>query len=140
MRNIIAFIAGGIFGLGLWISGMTNTGKVQGWLDIFGAWDPTLAFVLGGAILPMLITWRIAAKREKAMFGGDMVKPQAPVIDRSLIIGSAFFGSGWAIVGLCPGPSMAVLGYGGLPAIIFFAAMAGGMILARFVKIPGVNT
>lgn len=129
MRILVALIAGSIFGLGLLLSGMTNTAKVQGWLDFFGAWDPTLAFVLGGAIIPMLITWRIAAVRRTAVLGNPIPSPSDPIIDSKLIGGSALFGFGWALVGLCPGPAMAVMGFGGTGAWIFFAAMAGGMML-----------
>ncbi len=127
MRLVISMAAGLLFGLGLTVSGMTDTAKVQGWLDLFGNWDPTLAFVLGGAILPMLLAWRIADRRETAVLGTPIPARSEPVIDRKLLAGSALFGFGWALVGLCPGPAMAVLGYGGTGAIIFFAAMATGM-------------
>lgn len=137
MRLLVALIAGSIFGLGLLISGMTDTAKVQGWLDLFGNWDPTLAFVLGGAILPMLITWRIAAAREKSVLGDPMPAPSDPVIDSNLIGGSALFGFGWALVGLCPGPAMAVLGFGGPLVWIFFAAMIGGMMAYGGIKMIG---
>jgi len=133
MRLLVALIAGALFGAGLTISGMTNTAKVQGWLDLFGAWDPTLAFVLGGAILPMLIAWRIAAARRTAVLGTVLPTPPEPVIDRNLIVGSAFFGVGWALVGLCPGPAIAVLGYGGGNAMLFFIAMLIGMAAYRWV-------
>lgn len=130
MRFLIALLAGSLFGLGLFVSGMTDTGKVQGWLDLFGNWDPTLAFVLGGAIIPMLIAWRVAARRERAVLGTAVPAPSEPVIDARLISGSALFGFGWALVGLCPGPALAVLGFGGSSAWIFLAAMIGGMIAA----------
>lgn len=129
MRLIVALLAGGLFGGGLLVSGMTDTAKVQGWLDIFGAWDPTLAFVLGGAILPMVIAWQIAARRDRAVLGTPIPAPSEPVIDARLFGGSALFGVGWALVGLCPGPAMAVLGFGGSPAWVFFPAMVGGMML-----------
>ncbi|MGV6840244.1 MAG: DUF6691 family protein [Planktomarina sp.] len=128
MRTIVALIAGAIFGAGLFIGGMTDTNKVQGWLDLFGTWDPTLAFVLGGAIMPMLITWRIAAKKEKAVLGSPMPNPTSTVLDKNLLGGSALFGFGWALVGLCPGPAMAVMGFGGSSAWIFMAALIGGMM------------
>lgn len=128
MRILIALIAGGLFGAGLLVSGMTDTAKVQGWLDFFGDWDPTLAFVLGGAILPMLLAWKIAARRDRAVLGGPIPTPSDPVIDRRLLGGSALFGFGWALVGLCPGPAMAVLGFGGTSAMVFAAAMVGGMM------------
>lgn len=127
MRLVISFAAGLLFGLGLTVSGMTDTAKVQGWLDLFGNWDPTLAFVLGGAILPMLLAWRIAERREIAVLGTPIPTPSEPVIDRKLLAGSVLFGFGWALVGLCPGPAMAVLGYGGAGAALFFTAMAVGM-------------
>ena len=134
MRLFIALISGGLFGAGLWVSGMTDTNKVRGWLDFFGDWDPTLAFVMGGAILPMLITWRIATKREKAVLGTPIPAPVEPVIDRKLLGGSALFGFGWALAGLCPGPAIAVLGYGGVSAWIFFAAMATGMFAWGWIR------
>ncbi|MEM8979997.1 MAG: DUF6691 family protein [Pseudomonadota bacterium] len=129
MRLVVSLLTGSLFGLGLTVSGMTNTAKVQGWLDLFGQWDPTLAFVLGGAILPMLLAWRIAAKRERAMLGDPIPAPSEPVIDMRLLGGSALFGIGWALVGLCPGPAVAVLASGGLAPWIFFAAMLTGMAL-----------
>jgi uncharacterized membrane protein YedE/YeeE len=131
MRAVISFLTGGLFGAGLLVSGMTDTAKVQGWLDYFGAWDPTLAFVLGGAILPMLIAWRVAAKRSSAVLGNAFPMPSPPILDRNLIGGAALFGFGWAVVGLCPGPAMAVLAWGGTEAIVFFVAMIAGMTLAR---------
>lgn len=133
MRAIFAALSGAVFGLGLTVSGMTDTAKVQGWLDLFGAWDPTLAFVLGGAILPMVVAWRVAARRNRAVLGSALPLPSEPVIDRRLLVGSMLFGIGWAMVGLCPGPAIAVLGYGGRDAVLFFGAMALGMIGYRFV-------
>ncbi|MEO1491571.1 MAG: DUF6691 family protein [Pseudomonadota bacterium] len=131
MRLVAACAAGGLFGLGLLVSGMTDTGKVQGWLDFFGAWDPTLAFVLGGAILPMLVAWQIAARRERAILGEPMPARPDPVIDRPLIVGAVLFGFGWAAVGLCPGPALASLGFGGIEGLVFLAAMIVGMGLHR---------
>ena len=136
MRTMIAFVTGGLFGLGLVISGMTNTTKVQGWLDVFGTWDPTLAFVLGGAILPMLIAWRVADRRETAILGTPIPAPSEPLIDRRLVTGSVMFGAGWALVGFCPGPAMASLGFGGLSGVIFMAAMLIGMSAARIAPLP----
>lgn len=129
MRALFAFLAGGLFGAGLMISGMTDTVKVQGWLDIFGDWDPTLAFVLGGAVVPMFFAWRIAEGRRPAL--GGVFPPKAPVrIDRSLVLGSSIFGAGWALAGLCPGPAIASLGFGGTGGLIFLAAMLAGMLAA----------
>ncbi len=128
MRGLMAFLAGGLFGAGLLVSGMTDTEKVQGWLDFFGAWDPTLAFVMGGAILPMLAAWRVAARRQRAVLGTPIPVPADPVIGRRLIAGSALFGFGWGLVGLCPGPALASLSYGGVEGLVFLAAMVAGMI------------
>ena len=131
MRRLgFALLSGGLFGAGLRISGMTDTLKVQGWLDVFGAWDSTLAFVLGGAILPMAVAWRVAARMQRSYLG--LALPPAPTreIDRNLIAGSLLFGMGWALAGLCPGPALASLGFGGLGGLVFLLAMLGGMVVA----------
>lgn len=127
MRLLIAFLSGGLFGAGLLVSGMTDTRKVQGWLDIIGNWDPTLAFVLGGAIIPMFIAWRIAERRDAALLGSPLPAPSDPIVDRNLIIGSGLFGAGWGLSGLCPGPAMASLSFGGLKSLIFFVSMLAAM-------------
>lgn len=134
MHKIIAFLAGGLFGAGLLISGMTDTRKVQGWLDVFGDWDPTLAFVLGGAILPMAIAWRVAAARKTSAIGTAFPAPSDPRIDPKLAIGSVLFGAGWGLSGLCPGPAMASATFGGLSGLIFLIAMAAGMKAAPPVR------
>lgn len=126
MRNLMAFVAGGLFGVGLLISGMTDTTKVQGWLDVFGAWDPTLAFVLGGAILPMALAWRLTAGRTPAL-GGAFPERAKPKLGSDLILGSVLFGAGWGLAGFCPGPAVASLSFGGSSGLIFFAAMVAGM-------------
>ncbi len=131
MRHLgFALLSGGLFGVGLRISGMTDTLKVQGWLDVFGAWDPTLAFVLGGAILPMAVAWRVAARRKRSYLG--LALPAAPTrdLDRNLIIGSILFGMGWALAGLCPGPALASISFGGAGGLVFLLAMLGGMVAA----------
>jgi len=126
MRGVVAFLVGGFFGLGLVISGMTDTTKVQGWLDVFGNWDPTLAFVMGGAIVPMAIAWRILAHRTPLLATATPELPD-PALDRGLVTGSVLFGVGWGLVGLCPGPAMASLSYGGWGGALFLAAMITGM-------------
>lgn len=128
MRALVSAASGGLFGLGLLVSGMTDTAKVQGWLDVAGNWDPTLAFVLGGAILPMLLAWRIAARRGRAVLGDPIPERPAQVIDARLLGGSALFGSGWALAGFCPGPALASLGWSGIGGTVFVLAMAVGMI------------
>ncbi|MCP4818823.1 MAG: hypothetical protein GY883_06530 [Shimia sp.] len=125
-RLFLAFLAGGLFGSGLFISGMTDTTKVQGWLDVFGNWDPTLAFVMGGAIVPMAIAWLFTQGR-KPLVGGDFPTPPEPKLGRNLVVGSVMFGAGWGLAGLCPGPAVASLSYGGWPHWVFFAAMLAGM-------------
>jgi uncharacterized protein (TIGR01244 family) len=129
MRLVFAAIAGGLFGLGLLVSGMTDTVRVQGFLDVSGLWDPTLAFVMGGAIVPMVIAWRVAARHPRAWLGNTIPRPASRPVDIRLITGSALFGAGWAIAGLCPGPALASLSFGGNGGVIFLLAMVAGMML-----------
>jgi len=129
-RLLIAFIAGGFFGAGLLISGMTDTAKVQGWLDVFGNWDPTLAFVMGGAVIPMAIAWLVRRSRTMSLTGLALPPPPSREIDGKLIGGSILFGMGWGLAGLCPGPSIAALSYGGPGLYAFVAAMLAGMLIA----------
>lgn len=133
MRNIFAFIAGALFGAGLFISGMTDTSKVQGWLDVFGDWDPTLAFVMGGAIIPMFVAWRITVGR-RPVLGGEFPEQPEQKVSSNLAIGSVMFGAGWGLAGLCPGPAIASLSYGGIGHWVFLAAMIAGMGLAVPIK------
>ncbi len=133
MRSIAAFIVGGLFGTGLLLSGMTNTVVVRGWLDVFGDWDPTLAFVMGGAIVPMAIAWRLVPGRAPVL-GGAFPAPPEPRLGRNLVLGSVLFGMGWGLSGLCPGPAVASIGFGGLGGILFLAAMIVGMLVAPAVR------
>ncbi|WP_193142031.1 MULTISPECIES: DUF6691 family protein [unclassified Meridianimarinicoccus] len=133
MRNLFAALAGSLFGTGLLVSGMTDTRKVQGWLDIFGQWDPTLAFVMGGAILPMAVAW-IYARGRNPLMGGQFPAPPEQKLGRNLILGSILFGMGWGLVGLCPGPAMASLSFGGPGVWIFVLAMVAGMWAAPHVR------
>ncbi len=132
-RILLALLAGGLFGAGLFISGMTDTTKVQGWLDVFGNWDPTLAFVMGGAIIPMAVAWLLTNGR-KPVAGGEFPTPPEPKLGRNLVLGSVLFGVGWGLAGLCPGPAVASLSYGGWPHWVFFAAMLAGMALAPLAR------
>ncbi len=134
-RILIAAASGGLFGAGLLVSGMTNTVKVQGWLDIFGAWDPTLAFVLGGAILPMLVAWHLTTRRQAAITGASFPARPDPKLGHNLIIGSVLFGAGWGLVGLCPGPAIASLSWGGTGGITFLLAMIAGMLAANPIRL-----
>jgi uncharacterized protein len=132
-RMIVSGLSGSLFGIGLLISGMTDTTKVIGWLDLFGAWDPTLAFVMGGAMIPMAIAWRFTLQGEP-LTGGGFPPPNRSGIERHLVIGSVLFGAGWGLVGLCPGPALASLAWGGWPGAIFLAAMLAGMWAAPMIR------
>ena len=134
MRNLFALLAGSFFGAGLMISGMTDTAKVQGWLDVFGDWDPTLAFVMGGAILPMALAWAVTRRRAAPVLGGAFPPPPEPRLGRNLVVGSVLFGMGWGLAGLCPGPAIASLSYGGPGLLVFVAAMLTGMFFAPSVR------
>lgn len=131
MRMLVSLFCGGLFGAGLVISGMTDSARVQGFLDILGAWDPTLIFVMGGAIIPMFFAWRIAAKRQIAVLGGSLPEAPSTQIDKRLAIGGALFGMGWALSGFCPGPAFASLSFGGTGGFVFMASMLISMALAR---------
>ncbi len=133
-RLLFGFLAGGIFGAGLLISGMTDTLKVQGWLDVFGDWDPTLAFVMGGAILPMAVAWRVAARRQTSYLGFALPEPPKREVGPNIIIGSVLFGMGWALAGLCPGPSVASLSFGGWGGVVFLIALGLGMFIAPAIR------
>ena len=133
-RLLVGLLCGALFGAGLVVSGMTDTLKVQGWLDVFGDWDATLAFVLGGAIVPMAVAWRVAARRTVSVLGfGLPEKPKAEVVPK-LVIGSVLFGMGWALAGLCPGPALASLSFGGWGGVVFLLAMTAGMLAAPVVS------
>ncbi|MGR3724058.1 hypothetical protein LGT41_0008015 [Abyssibius alkaniclasticus] len=129
MRNLTSLASGLLFGLGLILSDMVNPDRVRAFLDIFGAWDPTLAFVMGGAIVVSAAGWIIARRRSAALFGGAMPPPPSPTIDRELIGGSALFGIGWGMIGLCPGPVVAALAFAPWQVPLFMLAMLLGMWL-----------
>ena len=129
MSRISEFVVGLIFGWGLLISGMTDPGKVLGFLDITGAWDPSLAFVMGGAILVGLVAFAVAKKRTVSFLGAAMHLPTSRDIDRRLILGSLTFGAGWGIAGFCPGPALVTAATAEPKAVLFVAAMVGGMLL-----------
>jgi uncharacterized membrane protein YedE/YeeE len=129
MNAVWTFLAGLLFGLGLIVSGMTDPSKIIGFLDITGAWDPSLAFVMGGAVLVGLVAFRFARRRTASFLGGAMHIPSARHIDRQLILGSLAFGVGWGLAGYCPGPAVVALGSGQDQAVVFVAAMIAGMAL-----------
>ena len=129
MNALAAFASGLVFGLGLILSGMTDPGKVIGFLDVGGNWDPSLAFVMGGAILVGFFAFRLAGARARAFLGGAMQLPQRRDIDTRLVGGSVFFGIGWWLAGFCPGPALVSLASGTGKAAIFVGAMLGGMLI-----------
>jgi len=129
MNAVWAFLAGLLFGLGLIVSGMTDPSKIIGFLDITGAWDPSLAFVMGGAVLVGLVAFRFARRRTASFLGGAMHIPSARHIDRPLMLGSLAFGVGWGLAGYCPGPAVVALGSGQDQAVVFVVAMIAGMVL-----------
>lgn len=127
----VAVVSGLLFGAGLAISGMADPMRVRAFLDIFGAWDPTLAFVMGGAIIPMAGAWIIQKRMHTPLVCDAFDLPGTTKIDRKLAVGAILFGAGWGIGGLCPGPAIADLALATGPALIFIAAMLGGMTLHR---------
>lgn len=128
------FAVGLIFGIGLILSGMTDPGKVLGFLDLAGVWDPSLAFVMGGAILIGMIGFFLAKKRTTHLLGGALDLSQPTLIDRRLVLGSLTFGVGWGLAGFCPGPALVSLGAGQPKAVVFVLAMVAGMGLFEWLE------
>lgn len=132
MRHMLtAGVSGLLFGAGLAVSGMINPAKVLGFLDPFGAWDPTLAFVMAGALIPMAVAWTWTRRRGSGLLGDAPPPKASSVVDRPLVLGAVLFGVGWGLVGLCPGPAIAGLLFGGPSLWIFVTAMAVGMLVHR---------
>ncbi len=131
MRNFIALAAGLLFGLGLCLSGMYDPQKVQGFLDIAGVWDPSLAFVMGGAIAVAAPAFWLARRQGRAWSGDVIELPSTRRIDAPLAVGAALFGAGWGLSGVCPGPALLDLGFLSAGAFVFVAAMTLGMFAHR---------
>jgi uncharacterized protein len=138
-HRICEFFVGLLFGLGLIVSGMTDPGKVIGFLDLFGAWDPSLALVMGGAILVGVFAFAAAKKRTTTFLGTGLRLPQGRDIDARLIAGSVVFGVGWGLAGFCPGPALVSLGTGNVKAMVFVLAMLGGMALYELLEVRRVG-
>jgi len=133
MRRFVIFAVGLIFGVGLYISGMNQPDKVQGFLDIFGQWDPSLAFVMAGAIAVGLVAFSIARRRSRTFFGDELRLPPFSKIDAPLVAGGFIFGVGWGLSGMCPGPGIFNVGFFSLFALVFVVSMAAGMVLERLI-------
>ncbi len=135
MRWFISFGAGLAFGVGLYLSGMTQPTKVEGFLDISGRWDPSLAFVMAGAIVVLRLAFSAAKTRSRTLLGDDLQLPPIGKIDKPLVMGSFIFGIGWALAGVCPGPAIFNAGFADLPSAIFVVSMAAGMMLERRIRL-----
>lgn len=127
MRRVSEFIVGLLFGVGLLLSGMTDPGKVLGFLDLFGSWDPSLGLVMGGAILVGFFAFAVAKRRKHDFLGETLTLPSAKLIDKRLVMGSLLFGAGWGLAGFCPGPALISLVSGQAKALVFVIAMMMGM-------------
>ena len=134
MSIMTSLLAGLVFGIGLIVSGMANPAKVLGFLDLAGGWDPSLAFVMAGAIAVGLAAFAAARRRTLSLLGCEMRLPTARHIDRRLVGGSLLFGVGWGIAGFCPGPAIVALGIGQARAFVFVAAMLAGMVLFEWLE------
>ena len=132
MQIISAGLVGLVFGLGLILGGMTNPAKVIGFLDLAGAWDPSLGLVMGGAMVIAAAAFKVAKRRARSVLGATLQIPQSRVIDKRLILGSLAFGAGWGLAGFCPGPALVSVASGAAEALVFVAAMLAGMALFEY--------
>lgn len=139
MHRITEFFVGLLFGLGLLLSGMTDPGKVLGFLDLFGNWDPSLALVMGGAIAVGFFAFALARKRSSNLLGGALHLPRSTEIDRRLVIGGLTFGAGWGLAGFCPGPGIVSMASGETKAALFVAAMVAGMVIFEIAERTGLR-
>ncbi|HEX9905319.1 MAG TPA: DUF6691 family protein [Propylenella sp.] len=131
MRSAIGFVIGLVFGLGLVISGMSDPAKVLNFLDLFGSWDPSLAFVMGGAVLVTFIGYRLSRALQAPLLGGRFELPTRKDLEPRLLAGAALFGLGWGLGGFCPGPALTALPLAAAGTLVFVPAMLAGMWLAR---------
>ena len=131
MKGVIAFVSGLTFGVGLAMSGMTDTAKVTGFLDVFGDWIPDLAFVMGGAVLVTVIAFRFVLSLDQPLLADSFSLPTKTTMDGRLLRGAAIFGIGWGLYGYCPGPAISALAYLNIETVIFVTAMLGGMLIAN---------
>ncbi|WP_120634652.1 DUF6691 family protein [Ruegeria sp. EL01] len=134
MRLIYVFLTGLVFGLGIAISGMMNPAKVLNFFDLAGTWDPSLAFVMGGALVVTFVGYHLVWRRDAPLFASLFQIPTSKVIDTKLIGGSALFGIGWGIAGFCPGAAIPAIGTGRWEVLLFLGAVAVGLALARILQ------
>lgn len=139
MHRITEFFVGLLFGLGLLLSGMTDPAKVLGFLDLFGAWDPSLALVMGGAIAVGFFAFALARTRTTNFLGGALHLPKASQIDKRLVLGGLTFGAGWGLAGFCPGPGIVAMASGEAKAALFVAAMLAGMVIFEIAERTGIR-
>ena len=132
-RNLLVLFSGFLFAIGLGVSEMTRPEKVIGFLDVFGSWDPSLAFVMGGAVMVYAVAYHLSRRWKAPKFAPRFRVPDNSVIDAKLLAGAALFGVGWGLAGFCPGPAIVASAAGVTPALIFFPALIGGMLLHRVV-------
>ena len=133
-RVLVPVLSGTIFGTGLALGGMTDPARVRGFLDLFGDWDPTLAFVMGGAVIVMAVAWRLQARMAHPLFAEKFALPDRTDLTPRLIGGSALFGVGWGLAGLCPGPGLAAIVIEPAGALVFIVALFAGMGIVRLVE------
>jgi uncharacterized membrane protein YedE/YeeE len=138
LKNIIGLGAGLLFGFGLLISGMTDPAKVQGFLDVFGAWDISLALVMGGGLMVALVGVQLAKRQGSSWIGTPIDMPTSTTINSKLLLGAVLFGIGWGLVGICPGPGIVLLGTGQWQAYVFIPAMVVGMVIYQWLE-PKLN-
>ncbi|MFV1877106.1 DUF6691 family protein [Nioella sp.] len=131
MRIFVAYLIGIVFGLGISISGMANPAKVINFFDVAGTWDPSLIFVMGGAVVVTFLGYRFVLKRPMPLFDRQFLLPGSNVIDLKLLGGSAVFGIGWGIAGFCPGGALPALGTGRIEVVLFTVALVAGIFAAR---------
>ncbi len=134
LKNIIGLLSGLLFGFGLLISGMTDPVKVQGFLDVFGAWDISLALVMGGGLVVAIVGVQLAKRQQTSWIGSSIEMPSKTVITKKLLLGSMLFGIGWGLVGICPGPGIVLLGTGQWQAYVFIPAMIIGILAYQWLE------
>lgn len=140
MTALAALLSGLIFGFGLILSGMANPAKVLGFLDLAGSWDPSLAFVMGGAIGVGVVAFALAKKRDRSLLGDKMNMPTSTAIDKRLVVGGLLFGIGWGLAGICPGPALVLVGAGQTKGFVFVVAMLIGMVVFEVFQRRQTNT